>query len=89
MYVCFILDRLIDLKNENIAVREMRKHAAWYLKGIRGNGSVRNAVNECNTREELAELLYGLVEECRRSKQRDTSWIISVCKLPELIWQFF
>ena len=62
--VCMLhLDRLIDLKNENIAVREMRKHAAWYLKGIPGNGSVRNAVNECNTREELAELLYGLVED--------------------------
>ena len=61
--VCMLhLDRLIDLKNENIAVREMRKHAAWYLKGIPGNGTVRNAVNECNTREELAELLYGLVE---------------------------
>ena len=61
--VCMLhLDRLIDLKNENIAVRELRKHAAWYLKGIPGNGSVRNAVNECNTREELAELLYGLVE---------------------------
>ena len=56
------LDRLIHLKNENIAVREMRKHAAWYLKGISGNGSVRNAVNECNTREELAGLLYGLVD---------------------------
>jgi nifR3 family TIM-barrel protein len=61
--VCMLhLDRLIDLKNENIAVREMRKHAAWYLKGIPGSGSVRNAVNECNTREELATLLYGLVE---------------------------
>jgi nifR3 family TIM-barrel protein len=62
--VCMLhLDRLIDLKNENIAVREMRKHAAWYLKGIPGNGSVRNAVNECNTREELAGLLYGLVDD--------------------------
>ena len=62
--VCMLhLDRLIDLKNENIAVREMRKHAAWYLKGIDGNGSVRNAVNECNTREELAGLLYGLVDD--------------------------
>jgi nifR3 family TIM-barrel protein len=61
--VCMLhLDRLIDLKNENIAVREMRKHAAWYLKGIRGSGTIRNAVNECNTREELATLLYGLVE---------------------------
>jgi nifR3 family TIM-barrel protein len=62
--VCMLhLDRLIHLKNENIAVREMRKHAAWYLKGIRGSGSVRNAVNECNTREELAGLLYGLVDD--------------------------
>ena len=38
MDVCILhLDRLIDLKNEHIAVKEMRKHAAWYLKGIRGN----------------------------------------------------
>jgi nifR3 family TIM-barrel protein len=61
--VCVLhLDRLIALKNENIGVREMRKHAAWYLKGIRGNASVRNAINECNTRAELVELLYGLVD---------------------------
>jgi len=64
MDVCILhLDRLIDLKNEYIAVREMRKHAAWYLKGIRGNAPVRNAVNECNTREELVNLLNGLVRD--------------------------
>lgn len=57
------LDRLIDLKNENVAVREMRKHAAWYLKGVRGNAKVRNGINECNTREDLVNLLYSLVEE--------------------------
>ena len=35
MDVCVLhMDRLIALKNENIAVREMRKHAAWYLKGV-------------------------------------------------------
>ena len=62
--VCILhLDRLIALKNENIAVREMRKHAAWYLKGIRGNAKARNAVNECNNREELVSLLLNLVEE--------------------------
>ncbi|MEA6608268.1 tRNA-dihydrouridine synthase, partial [Salmonella enterica subsp. enterica serovar Newport] len=32
------LDRLINLKGEKVAVMEMRKHASWYLKGIRGNG---------------------------------------------------
>lgn len=62
--VCILhLDRLIALKNENIGVREMRKHAAWYLKGIRGNAKVRNAINECTTRKEIVDLLNGLVEE--------------------------
>jgi tRNA-dihydrouridine synthase len=41
----------------------MRKHAAWYLKGIRGNAKVRNGINECNTREDLATLLDELVLE--------------------------
>ncbi|AIE58608.1 tRNA dihydrouridine synthase DusB [Bacillus methanolicus] len=68
--VCILhLDRLIALKNENIAVREMRKHAAWYLKGIRGNAKVRNAINECNTRDELVTLLYNFVEEVEQKEQ--------------------
>lgn len=65
--VCLLhLDRLIDLKNENVAVREMRKHAAWYLKGIRGNAKARDGINECTTRAEMADLLNGLVEETER-----------------------
>ncbi|WP_428910356.1 tRNA dihydrouridine synthase DusB [Niallia sp. Krafla_26] len=68
--VCMLhLDRLIGLKNEKIAVREMRKHAAWYLKGINGGGRIRNAVNECDTREELASLLYGLVDNIDEGNQ--------------------
>lgn len=62
--VCILhLDRLISLKNERVAVREMRKHAAWYLKGIRGNAKARNMINECETREQLVDLLNNLVEE--------------------------
>jgi nifR3 family TIM-barrel protein len=57
------LDRLIALKGEDIAVREMRKHAAWYLKGIRGSGKVRGAINECTKRDDLVRLLDGLVDE--------------------------
>lgn len=68
--VCILhLDRLIALKNENIAVREMRKHAAWYLKGIRGNANARNAINECNTRDELVSLLNELVMEAESQDQ--------------------
>ncbi|OAH56797.1 MULTISPECIES: tRNA dihydrouridine synthase DusB [Bacillaceae] len=62
--VCLLhLDRLINLKNENIAVREMRKHAAWYLKGIRGNGQVRKEINTCETRSDLVTLLTTFVDK--------------------------
>lgn len=63
--VCILhLDRLISLKNEHIAVREMRKHAAWYLKGIKGHAAkVRNGINACETRNELVSLLHDFVEE--------------------------
>ncbi|MFL6518520.1 MAG: tRNA dihydrouridine synthase DusB [Bacillus sp. (in: firmicutes)] len=68
--VCILhLDRLIALKNENIAVREMRKHAAWYLKGVRGNAKVRNAINECETRDHLVTLLNDLVREAEEKEE--------------------
>ncbi|CAM4247084.1 tRNA dihydrouridine synthase DusB [Lederbergia lenta] len=63
MDVCKLhLDRLIGLKGENIAVREMRKHAAWYLKGIKGNAKTRNAINECHTRADLVSVLDEIVD---------------------------
>ena len=71
--VCMLhLDRLIDLKNENVAVREMRKHAAWYLKGVPGNATVRNAINTCNTRADLASLLNTLVEYQDGKKEEES-----------------
>lgn len=70
MDVCVVhMDRLISLKNENIAVREMRKHAAWYLKGVRGNATARREINECNTRDDVIKLLYGLVDEIEAQEQ--------------------
>lgn len=71
MNVCLLhLDRLIALKGEKIAVPEMRKHAAWYLKGIRGNARVRNLINECNTRDELASILIQLVLDVEGNEQQ-------------------
>ncbi|WAA12363.1 tRNA dihydrouridine synthase DusB [Fervidibacillus halotolerans] len=62
--VCLLhMKRLISLKGEKIAIKEMRKHAAWYLKGIRGNGKYRNLINNCDTKEELESILQQLVEE--------------------------
>ncbi len=62
--VCLMhLERLIALKGEKIAVLEMRKHAAWYLKGIQGSGVVRNKINQCQTKQEMVELLMAYVLE--------------------------
>ncbi|MCU7558375.1 tRNA dihydrouridine synthase DusB [Macrococcus capreoli] len=56
------LDRLIALKGEKVAVMEMRKHASWYLKGIRGNGKARKLINVAETRDELVDILKSFEE---------------------------
>jgi tRNA-dihydrouridine synthase B len=40
---------LIENKSEYVAIREMRKHCAWYLKGIRNAAKVRNKINTANS----------------------------------------
>jgi nifR3 family TIM-barrel protein len=70
--VCIIhLDRLINLKSEKVAVMEMRKHAAWYLKGLKGNAKVRNHINECNTREDVINLLYDYVNFLEKEEEKE------------------
>ena len=52
--VCLLhFERLMALKGENVAVREMRKHASWYMKSVRGNAKVRNIINTMETADEL------------------------------------
>lgn len=51
------LDRLIKVKGEKVAVLEMRKHAAWYLKGLPASAQVRDGINVQETREGMANLL--------------------------------
>ncbi|TDL95301.1 tRNA dihydrouridine synthase DusB [Macrococcus carouselicus] len=57
------LDRLIHLKGEKIAVMEMRKHASWYLKGIKGNGKARKLINTAETRDELVDILRAFEQQ--------------------------
>ena len=57
------LDRLIKLKGESQAVREMRKHLAWYLKGLPGAARVRERIMELTTREAIAAELQAYVRQ--------------------------
>ncbi|MET1013240.1 MAG: tRNA dihydrouridine synthase DusB [Paenisporosarcina sp.] len=64
MDVCLLhFERLLALKGENIAVREMRKHASWYLKGIRGNGKARNIINQTESAQELRAFINNFADE--------------------------
>lgn len=57
------LNRLVDLKGEKVGVMEMRKHALWYLKGVRGNGKARKALNQAETLAEMTEILTEFRDE--------------------------
>jgi tRNA-dihydrouridine synthase len=51
---------------EAAAAREMRKHVAWYIRGLPHSARVREQVNRTRTATELAELLtayLGTLEE--------------------------
>ena len=44
---------LAEGKGEYLAVREMRKHAAWYLKGLAGAAKARERINRAETIMEI------------------------------------
>ncbi|NJI14593.1 tRNA dihydrouridine synthase DusB, partial [Staphylococcus agnetis] len=64
------LRRLVDLKGEKVGVMEMRKHASWYLKGVRGNGKARKALNQAETEAEMIEILTEFRDEMRAQQNK-------------------
>ncbi len=53
----------LALKGEYTAVREMRKHIAWYTAGIRGAAMFRKSVNEVETFQELSQAVNMIFSE--------------------------
>ena len=43
----------IQYRGEFAGMREMRKHVAWYTKGLTGAADLRRRVNETETLDEL------------------------------------
>ena len=51
-----IIKKHINLAVEEkgaIAVKELRKHIAWYTKNLKNSSEFRNAINQIETQEEL------------------------------------
>lgn len=47
----------IEYKGEFLGIREMRKHVAWYTKGLKGAAKLRDEINRVESYAELEELL--------------------------------
>ncbi|MGM9887418.1 MAG: tRNA dihydrouridine synthase DusB [Lactococcus sp.] len=51
------LSRLVDLKGDNIASREFRQHAAYYLKGAKRASKVKLAINEAESQAQIVSII--------------------------------
>lgn len=58
--ICRHLKDLIAEKGEHTAVVEMRKHIAWYLKGVSHSAEIRRRANTIKDSEELLALMKSI-----------------------------
>ncbi|MEG1551296.1 MAG: tRNA dihydrouridine synthase DusB, partial [Oscillospiraceae bacterium] len=53
--------KLCEYKGDYLGMREARKHAAWYIKGMRGAAGFRQEIGKLEKMEQLEELAYKVV----------------------------
>lgn len=51
------LNMVCDIKGEKTGIREMRKHIAWYLKGMRDSNKIKNVINSVESKQEIEKIL--------------------------------
>lgn len=54
---------ICEYKGERVGIREARKHAAWYIKGIKGAAAYRQQVGALESIEQLEEMAFRIVRE--------------------------
>lgn len=57
------LNMLCEDKGERIAVREMRKHIAWYIKGMKNSNKIKNEINHITSKDEVEKVLLNYLSE--------------------------
>lgn len=51
--------RLIKMEGEKNAIRQMRGHAPWYMKGLKSSAQIKNALSRIDTYQQLESILEG------------------------------
>lgn len=57
------LNYLMKIKPEKVAILELRTHAAWYLKHIPHTATLKQAMFQATTKEEVEKLLEEFIKE--------------------------
>ncbi|SHH48026.1 tRNA dihydrouridine synthase DusB [Tepidibacter thalassicus] len=57
------LNMAVEENGEYVAIREMRKHLGWYLKGLKGSAKVRDEINRLESYEEVVNKLKTYLEQ--------------------------
>ena len=55
------LDLVADDKGDRIAVREMRKHVGWYVKGMHGASAIKRKINQIDDIEKMRQAIRSIV----------------------------
>lgn len=63
------MDRLVALKGEAVAVREMRKHMAWYLKGLKAAARVKDVLMTETKRDGMVRILNDFVVQLKHEEE--------------------
>ena len=51
------IERLVAQEGEHMGILQSRKHAAWYIKGMRGSAEGRERINQAKTFAEMQQIL--------------------------------
>jgi len=54
-------ENLIDIKGEHIAILEMRKHGAWYVKGRKGSSKFKEKINKSKSINEVKDIFKEII----------------------------
>ncbi len=57
------IEKICEYKGEYVGIREARKHAAWYTKGIFGAANYRARIGLINSIEELQQIALELIDQ--------------------------
>ena len=57
------VESICGYKGADVGLREARKHASWYTKGLRGSAKYRNQLSQLSDIDELREIAYRICME--------------------------